>query len=38
MPEPSPDRCGEPEFAIAAGGFLLVVVGLAIAWACWGSR
>lgn len=30
-------RCGEYEFTLAAGA-VLVVVGLAIAWACWGPR
>lgn len=32
MPDRLPDRCGEPEFAFAAGGFLLVVIGLGIVW------
>lgn len=38
MPDRLPDRCGEPEFAFAAAGFLLVVIGLGVAWACWGPR
>lgn len=29
-------RCGEPEFAIAAGAVGLIVLGLIIVWACWG--
>lgn len=34
MPERMTDqRCGEPEFAIAAAGFLLAVIGLGIIWA-----
>lgn len=33
MPDRVPDRCGEPEFAIAARGVLLAVIGLAIVWA-----
>lgn len=36
MPERIDPRCGEPEFAIAAGAVLLIVVGLVVVWACWG--
>jgi hypothetical protein len=33
MPDRLPDRCGEPEFALAVGAVLLVVIGLGIVWA-----
>lgn len=33
MPDRRPDRCGQPEFALAAGAVLLVVIGLGIVWA-----
>lgn len=36
MPDRLPDRCGEPEFALAAGAVFLIVVGLVVVWACWG--
>lgn len=33
MPERMDPRCGEPEFALAAGAVVLVVIGFGIVWA-----